>query len=210
MALLNVNPTRMELLNLRRRLVVSRRGHRLLKDKQDELMRRFMELIDQIRGLREEVERSLQEAHIQFIIARAMISRAMVEEALLLPKEKPTIKMETGRIMNVVVPRIELEYTGDTQSYGYASTTGDLDLSLAKYAETLPLMVRLANIEKAMEMMADEIERTRRRVNALEYVVIPNLEETIKYIGMKLSEDERGNLVRLMKIKDIVRGERTA
>ena len=206
--ILNVNPNRMELLRLKRRLVIAFRGHKLLKDKQDELMRRFMELIKDIRQIRERVEKSLEMAFKKFINVSSTMSPEGIEEALMFPGKKIAMNTEVRNVMSVKVPEFSLEDEGEMQCYGYVGTSGELDKSLLYIEENLSDMIYLAQKEKQMELLADEIVRTRRRVNALEYILIPNLEETIRYITMKLNEMERSNLSRLMKVKDIVKEKR--
>ncbi len=202
---LNVNPTRMELLNLKKRLGIAKRGHKLLKDKQDELMRRFLLLIKDVKDLRLRVEASLQEVFKKFAFLSSMMSEESLEEALAMPSKEINLKIHDKSIMNIKVPHYETEVKGDIMCYGYGDTNGDLDLSLYQLDKVLSDMIMLAEKEKTIMLLAEEIIRTRRRVNALEYILLPNLEETIKYIWMRLSEMERGNLARLMKLKDIIR-----
>jgi V/A-type H+-transporting ATPase subunit D len=202
---LAVNPTRMELLRLRKRLQLARRGHKLLKDKQDELMKRFMGLVHQIKELRLNVEDELEQAMKRFLVARSVGGPEIVETAVSVPTRRTHIEVEKQQVMNVVVPVFTLRTEGKLASYGLASTPAELDTSLISMERVLERMVELASKEKALELIGDEIEKTRRRVNALEYVLIPNLGETIRYISMKLSEMERGNLTRLMRVKEIVR-----
>ena len=202
--ILRVNPNRMELLKLRRRLVLARRGHKLLKDKQEELMRQFMALIHEARQARKEVEECLATANKSFFSARLESLEPQIDEALAFSEKRIKINTRVGPIMNLRVPYFECEIWGEF-SHSYIDSTGDLDASLNIIADTLPKMIRMAQIEKHVSMLAAELERTRRRVNALEHILIPSLEETIKYIGNKLNELERGNITRLMKIKDIVR-----
>jgi V/A-type H+-transporting ATPase subunit D len=204
---LAVNPTRMELLRLRKRLSLARRGHKLLKDKQDELMKRFMGLVTQIKELRLSVEEELEQAFRRFLVARSVGGGEVVETAVSLPMRKTSVEVGKQQVMNLVVPVFELKSEGKVASYGLATTPAELDTALMAMEKALGRMVELASKEKALELIGDEIEKTRRRVNALEYVLIPNLEETIRYISMKLSEMERGNLTRLMRVKEIVRGE---
>lgn len=208
MARMNVNPTRMVLTNLKRKLVTARRGHKLLKDKRDELMKKFLEIVRENRRERETVEKLLMDAHSRFVMARALMSGEMLEEALMYPKKKVSLKSSTRNIMSVHVPVLEFTTEdageGDIFPYGFANTSGELDGAIQALSEALPHMLRLAELEKSAQLLADEIERTRRRVNALEYVLIPNLEDTIKYIVMKLDENERGNITRLMKVKDMM------
>ena len=202
---LAVNPTRMELLKLKKRLILARRGYRLLRDKQDELMRNFLSLIEEIKDLRLTVERELFEAYSSFLIARSYTGREFLEEALMLAPLETRLEVTYTPLLNLRVPSYKLKIEGDYLSYGVLTTSMELDLALKKYRELIPKMVELAEKEKRLEMLSFEIERTRRRVNALEHILIPNIVETISYISMKLEELERSNLIRLMKIKDIVR-----
>ena len=208
MARLNVNPTRMVLTGLKKRLRTARRGHKLLKDKRDELMKKFLEIVRENRREREIVEQLLMDVHSRFIMARALMSNEMLEEALMFPKRRASLNTSTRNIMSVDVPVLEFttEGTGDEDifPYGFANTSGELDGAIQALSEALPHMLRLAELEKSAQLLSDEIEKTRRRVNALEYVLIPNLEDTIKYIIMKLDENEQGNLTRLMKVKDMM------
>ncbi len=201
---LAVNPNRMELLKLRRRLQVARRGHKLLKDKFDELMKRFQKAVAESLVLREEVEASLARAYGTFAIARSETSTPELEEALSFPVASAEVAVGRASLVSVVVPELELDTQGALDSYGLALTPALLDVSIAMYDRVLPDMVRMAALEKAVRILADEIEKTRRRVNALEYVLIPQLENTVRYITMKLDEFERANLTRLMKIKEMV------
>ena len=207
MAILRVNPTRMELTRLKKRLATAIRGHKLLKDKRDEMVRQFMMLIRRNRELRLEVEAALGEALSGFVLARVAMTREAMEEALLFPVREVTLKASKANIMSVNVPKISYTEKKREQAffpYGLLTTSAELDSTITRLAGVLPQMVELAELEKTCNMLADEIEKTRRRVNALEYVMIPQLEETIKYIRMKLDEDERGSLVRLMKTKDMI------
>lgn len=202
--LLAVNPTRMHLLRLKKRLKLAVRGHKLLKDKQDELMRRFMDLVREIRGMRQEVEVELHKAFERFTLARSVMSKAALEEALALPSKRLEVEVTTSRIMNIEVPVFEPKAEGKIFCYGFVNTSGELDMSLRSLDAVLLRLIDLARAEKTMMLLADEIDRTRRRVNALEYTLIPSLKETIQYITMKLEELERSNLTRLMKIKAMV------
>ena len=208
MARMNVNPTRMVLTGLKKRLVTARRGHKLLKDKRDELMKKFLDIVRENKRLREEVEEKLKVVHSRFVMARAVMNSELVEEALMFPKVEVALNTSTRNIMSVDVPVLEFTTEGGTEGdiypYGFANTTGELDEAIATLSNLTPELLRLAEMEKSAQLLADEIEKTRRRVNALEYVLIPNLEETIKYIVMKLDENERSNLTRLMKVKDMV------
>ncbi len=199
------NATRMELLKLKGRVKMAVRGHKLLKDKRDELVKEFMVLVRKNHELRQEVEKKIQLAYQSFLSARAVMTPETMEEAFMGTNERVEVSASSRHIMNVVVPVFDLEKKGSGYAYGYATTSGELDTALLNYAEVLPLMVKLAEVERAVELLADEIEKTRRRVNALEYVLIPELTASVKMISMKLAEMERSNASRLMKIKDIVR-----
>lgn len=202
---LAVGSTRMELLRLKRRIAIARRGHRLLKDKQDELVRQFLPLIEQVVNLRKEVEEKLEQALKSFLLARAVMSPEYLGEALTSSQLKTKINLIYTQLFNLRVPKVSVEFAGNPHTYGMVFTSAELDLALERYQEVLPLMLELSALEKTVELLALEIEKTRRRVNALEYTLIPNLLETIKYITAKLTEAERDNLTRLMKIKEIVR-----
>jgi V/A-type H+-transporting ATPase subunit D len=186
----------------------SKKRLKLLKDKRDELMKRFLVVVRENKSLREEVEEKLQLVHSRFVMARAEMNSELLEEALMFPKQKVELSASTRNIMSVDVPVLEFhsesDDEGDIYPYGFAGTTSELDGAIATLSELTPTLLKLAELEKSAQLMADEIEKTRRRVNALEYVLIPNLEETIKYIVMKLEENERGNLTRLMKVKDMM------
>lgn len=203
---MQVNPTRMELSRLKKRLVTARRGHKLLKDKQDELIKKFIDMVKKNKELREEVEKELESAFKSFTMARSQMSQEVLEESLMIPAAKVTIDVKKDNIMSVNVPKIEIsqEEGNNIYSYGFAETSAEMDSAISILAGILPKMLKLTEIEKSCQLMADEIEKTRRRVNALEYVMIPQLEETIKYITMKLDENERSNITRLMKIKEMV------
>ncbi len=208
MARMNVNPTRMVLTNLKKRLRTALRGHKLLKDKRDELMKQFLEIVRENRVVREQAETLLTQAHSRFLMARAVMSGDAMDEALCFPKMKMSLTASIKNIMSVNVPVLQFDSgdaaEGDIFPYGFATTSGELDGAIRALSEASPVLLRLAELEKAAQLLADEIEKTRRRVNALEYVMIPNLQETIKYIVMKLDENERGNLTRLMKVKDMM------
>ncbi|RXM58015.1 V-type ATP synthase subunit D [Clostridium tetani] len=206
---LNVNPTRMELTKLKKRLATATRGHKLLKDKQDELMRRFIDLVKHNNELRKSVEGELQKSLKDFVMARALMSSEFLEEAIVYPKESISLEIAKKNIMSVNVPIMKFkremeEDEGSIYPYGYVNTSGELDTAIEKLYGILPKLLELAEVEKTCQLMADEIEKTRRRVNALEYMTIPQLEETIKFIIMKLDENERGNLTRLMKVKSMM------
>ena len=209
MARLNVNPTRMELTKLKKRLTTATRGHKLLKDKQDELMRQFINLVKYNNSLRKDVENELQGSLKDFVMARAVMSSEFLEEAIAYPKESISVEVGNKNIMSVNVPvmNFKRQLEGDEGSifpYGFANTSSDLDDAITKLYGILPKLLELAEVEKSCQLMADEIEKTRRRVNALEYMTIPQLQETIKYIRMKLDENERSALTRLMKVKSMI------
>jgi len=208
MALMRVNPTRMELTRLKKRLNVARRGHKLLKDKRDELMKKFLELVRKNKELREKVEEMLMAVHRNFLIARAVMSSESLEAALMIPKQSVSLEVSTKNVMSVDVPVLEYKTSSaddsDIYPYGFAATSAELDGAIGTLSDVLPYILELAQMEKSAQLLAEEIEKTRRRVNALEYVMIPQLTETIKYITMKLDENERGNLTRLMKVKDMM------
>ena len=209
MATLNVNPTRMELTKLKARLVTASRGHKLLKDKQDELMRRFIEMIRRNKSLRENVEKELIEVFKEFLVSSAIMSPEFLEEAVAIPKEEITVDIRQKNVMSVNVPVMNFvrklqDDPGSIYPYGYAQTSSELDDAISRLYAIMPQRLELAEVEKSCQLMADEIEKTRRRVNALEYRTIPELKETIKFIRMKLDENERGTITRLMKVKDII------
>ena len=209
MAKLNVNPTRMELSKLKKRLSTAARGHKLLKDKQDELMRQFINLVKYNNELRKSVEAELEGSFKDFVMASAVMSSEFLEEAVAYPKDSVSVEVGTKNIMSVNVPQMKFhrqlqDSEGSIYPYGFASTSSELDDAIGKLESILPKLLELAEVEKSTQLMADEIEKTRRRVNALEYMTIPQLEETIKFIRMKLDENERGALTRLMKVKDMI------
>ena len=204
---LDVGATRMNLLRLKKRLAIARRGHKLLKDKQEELMRRILELIEEIRTHRERVESETARILGRFAIARAAYGAEALDEAVMLPSKKVSVTVTTRNIMNVKVPVFHKEISGHIRCYGFNTTSGELDFALAALDELLDSLLILAEKEKGLELLADEMEKTRRRVNALEFVLIPNIEETVKFINLRLAENERGDLTRLMRVKEIIRGE---
>lgn len=208
MARLNVNPTRMELTNLRKRLKTAVRGHKLLKDKRDELMRQFLDIVRDSQRLRLKVEHDLQEAYRGFSAASSLLSPQMLEQTFLYPKQRVEIDMQFKNIMSVYVPvytvQTKTENQGDLFPYSFSSTPAELDDSVMRLSSLLSDMLKLAEYEKTVKLLAQEIEKTRRRVNALEYVMIPQYNETIRYILMKLDENDRGNTTRLMKVKDMM------
>ena len=208
MAGTQVNPTRMELTRLKKKLVTAVRGHKLLKDKRDELMRQFLDKVRENKALREEVETALVSANQNFMLARAGMPDEMLNTALLAPKQELTIAAGTQNVMSVEIPDFDFKTRtpdqNDMYSYGFAFTTGDLDDAILSLSEVFPKMLKLAEVEKSCQLMAAEIEKTRRRVNALEHVMIPELQTNIKYITMKLDENERSTQIRLMKVKDMM------
>ncbi len=211
MARLNVNATRMVMAQLKARLDVSKRGYQLLKDKQDELMRRFIQLARDNRAMREEVEAALEKSFASFSMASAVMSPEMLENALLASKQRMMVEVDVENVMSVRIPTfsfrrlgVEEGKEGTTTPYGYVQTSAELDLALEELNLVMDKLLELTQMEKSAQLMADEIESTRRRVNALEYRTIPDLEETITYIRMKLDEEDRATITRLLKIKDLI------
>lgn len=208
MASTTINPTRMELTRLKTRRKTAVRGHKLLKDKRDELMRQFLDIVRLNRELREKVEAGLKEAHSAFTVASAVMSPEMLEQALAYPKQSVELDMHFENIMSVNVPKYTFHTKNDDPAeiypYGFAQTSGELDDALDALSGVFQDMLQLAQVEKTMQLLAQEIEKTRRRVNALEYVMIPEMETNIKYISMKLDENERSSTSRLMKVKDMM------
>jgi len=202
------NMTRMELTRLKQRLKVARRGHKLLKDKRDELMKQFLDIVRLNKELRVNVEEALMKAHASFTVASALMSPAMLEQALLYPKQSVSLNVRYQNIMSVNVPVFDFTTRSDDPSeifpYGFAMTSGELDAAVDSLSRVFQDMLKLAEVEKTTQLLAEEIEKTRRRVSALEYVMIPNTMEKIRYISMKLEENERGNITRLMKVKDMI------
>lgn len=203
---LNVNPTRMELRNLKRRLSTAVKGHKMLKDKSDEMVRRFVELAKENKRLRAEVEEELSGALRSFTLARSCCEDYVVEEALAMPSHALKIKAGVENVMSVAVPHMEVsrEEDGEAFPYSFAQVTAQLDESVLTVSKLSEKLIKLAQVEKTCNMLAIEIEKNRRRVNALEYVLIPQAEETIRYITMKLDENERSATVRLMKVKSMI------
>ena len=203
MVRLNVKPARMELNNLKERLKTAERGHKLLKDKRDELMRRFISLIRENNQLRKEVESYLIDNLKSFAVAKSLKNSQMVEELFSIPSKEIELFIEKENIMSVTVPRMHMNITSQNENseYSYLSSNSEMDDVFATMNSLIDKLLRLAEVEKTCQLMADEIEKTRRRVNGLEYSIIPNLSETIHYIELKLEEAERANLVRIMKVK---------
>ncbi len=208
MAVKQVNPTRMELSRLKKKLNTATRGHKLLKDKRDELMRRFLEMVRENRALRMQVEEQIRQANANFVLAKASMSEETLKVALLAPKQEVFVTTSHRNVMSVDIPVFDYDTRtpdpNDIYSYGYAFTSSDLDDAVKSLADVLPDLIKLAQIEKSCQLMADEIEKTRRRVNALEHVMIPETQEQIRYITRKLDENERSTQTRLMKVKDMM------
>ncbi len=208
MAVKQVNPTRMELTRLKKKLNTATRGHKLLKDKRDELMRRFLEMVRENRALRIEVEEKIRQANANFVLAKSSMSEETLKVALLAPKQEVIVSTSHKNVMSVDIPVFDYDTRtpdpNDIYSYGYAFTSSDLDDAVKSLADVLPDLIKLAQIEKSCQLMADEIEKTRRRVNALEHVMIPETQEQIRYITRKLDENERSTQTRLMKVKDMM------
>mgnify|MGYP001432643714 FL=1 len=208
MAATQVNPTRMELTRLKKKLKTAVRGHKLLKDKRDELMRQYLDLVRENMALRLKVEEGIKNANRNFVIAKAGMSEQTLHTALMAPKQEVYLECGRKNVMSVDIPVFQYKTrtadANDIYSYGFAFTSGDLDGAVKSLADVLPDMIRLAECEKACQLMAAEIEKTRRRVNALEHVVIPQTEQNIRYITMKLDENERSTQIRLMKVKDMM------
>ena len=208
MANTTVSATRMELTRLKGRLKTAVRGHKLLKDKRDELMKQFLDVVRENREIRQRVEEGLKQAHASFTVASALMSAEMLEQALLYPKQSVELGLTTKNIMSVNVPEYHFSTVGggagDIYPYGFATTSCELDGAVDALSSVFQDMLRLAQIEKTTQLLAEEIEKTRRRVNALEYVMIPQTQESIKYISMKLEENDRNATIRLMKVKDMM------
>ena len=201
-----INPTRMELTRLKRQLKTAQRGHKLLRDKRDELMKQFMDIVRENRALRSRVEEGLMQAHGSFTVASALMTPEMLRQSLLVPVRSVQLDMRFENIMSVDVPRYHFteKQEGSGYPYGFAQTSGELDDAVEALSGVFRDMLRLAEVEKTTQLLAEEIEKTRRRVNALEYVKIPQMQENIRYITMKLDENERANTIRLMKVKDMI------
>lgn len=208
MANKQVNPTRMELTRLKNKLKTARRGHKLLKDKRDELMRQFLALVRENKEIRDKVEEGIKQCNKNFVLAKATTSGESLNVALMKPKQEVYLEAGTKNVMSVEIPsfvfKTRTNDINDIYSYGYAYTSSDLDIAVNSVATILPDMIKLAECEKSCQLMAKEIEKTRRRVNALEHVMIPETESLIKFITMKLDENERSSQIRLMKVKDMM------
>ena len=201
-----INPTRMELTRLKRQLKTAQRGHKLLRDKRDELMKQFMDIVRENRALRSRVEEGLMQAHGSFTVASALMTPEMLRQSLLVPVRSVQLDMSFENIMSVDVPRYHFteKQEGSGYPYGFAQTSGELDDAVEALSGVFRDMLRLAEVEKTTQLLAEEIEKTRRRVNALEYVMIPNTKDAIRYISMKLDENDRSTTTRLMKVKDML------
>ncbi len=208
MAKAQVNPTRMELTKLKKKLTTAIRGHKLLKDKRDELMRQFLDLVRENKTLREKVEKGILSANKNFVLARSAMPDEIINVALMAPKQEVYLNSSKKNVMSVEIPQFQYSTktpdVHDIYPYGFAFTSSDLDDAVKSLQDILPDMLRLAEIEKSCQLMAAEIEKTRRRVNALEHVMIPEMREKIKFIVMKLDENERSTQIRLMKVKDMM------
>lgn len=208
MALLNVNPTHMELTKLKQKLISLKKSHRVMKDKQDELIKHFLVLAKENKDLRVKVENAIKEANYHMSLANGVMSREEIDIALMMPVQKIKLDVKKKSIVSVDVPSYEFKMKSadkaDIYSYGFAFTTGELDASVKALSDLLPDMIRLAEVEKSCQLLSEEIEITRRRVNALQFVLIPDYEETIKHITMKLEENERSNAIRLIKVKEVL------
>jgi V/A-type H+-transporting ATPase subunit D len=212
MAVKTITPTRMELTRLKARLKTATRGHKLLKDKRDELMRQFLEIVRRNKELRTRVDEGLAAANRALTVASSVMSPEMLEQALLYPKQRVELDMTYQNVMSVHVPvyhySVQNTGTANIYPYAFAQTSGELDNALEALSKVFADMIELAQVEKTMQLLADEIEKTRRRVNALEYVLIPEMQTNIRYISMKLEENDRSTKVRLMKIKDMILEEK--
>ena len=208
MAVMNVNPTRMQLTKLKKQLTTAIRGHKMLKDKRDELMRQFLDLVRETKDLREQVERELENCNAHFVNASAVMSKQILDGSLLSPKQQINVEVSSKNVMSVDIPQFETSTrtsdSGDIFPYGFAFTSFELDDAVTSLDNGLPDLIKLAQYEKSCELMSAEIEKTRRRVNSLEHVMIPRYQETIKYIAMKLEENDRSSRTRLMKVKDML------
>lgn len=208
MAVMNVNPTRMQLSKLKKQLTTAVRGHKMLKDKRDELMRQFLDLVRETKELREKVEAQIENCNDHFVNASAVMSKQSLDASLMSPKQQVNIETNTKNVMSVDIPEFisksRTSDSGDIFPYGFAFTSFELDDAIVSLNNVLPDLIKLAQYEKSCELMSAEIEKTRRRVNSLEHVMIPRYQDTIKYISMKLEENDRSSRTRLMKVKDML------
>ncbi|MBR1778915.1 MAG: V-type ATP synthase subunit D [Clostridia bacterium] len=208
----SLNSTRMELNKLKKKLIVARRGHKLLKDKRDEMMRQFLIYIEENKNLRLKVENAIRVANKNFALAQSEMTKENLDLALMSPKQSLYIDISYKNIMSVKVPQFSIKTRTSEHSdifpYSFAMTSAALDKAIMDLSEVFGDMIKLAQTERTCQMLSSEIEKTNRRVNALEYVVIPETQESIKYISMKIEESERSNAVRLIKVKDLVLNEK--
>lgn len=210
MAIKNVTATRMTMLGLKNQARVARRGHKLLKDKQDGLMQEFLSIVRQAKTMRCEVEKALREANSSFLEAQALLPKSVLQNTLSVPAQTLRLDVKTKNVMSVRIPQFKLETIGNALHYGLVQTRGELDVAIKKFAKVFELLLQLAEIEKSAENLAFEIEKTRRRVNALEHRLIPDLEDTLKFIGMKLTETERSSIIQVMVIKNMLEKQEQA
>lgn len=202
--ILAVNTTRMELLRLKRRIAIAKRGHKLLKDKQDELMRRFLSIIEETKSLRLRVENSLRDIFKDFVRARSINAPGFIDAQLIANKTSFDVAEKRERFLNLTLTRFEVLTLPQMPKYSFFGTTSDLDIALNNFRNLLPELIKLAELEAEIKLLSEEIKTTRRRVNVLEYIFIPNLIDTVKYITMKLAELERSSIVRLMRVKEVI------
>jgi len=210
MAIKSVTATRMTMLGLKNQLKVAERGHKLLKDKQDGLMQEFLDIVRKAKSMREEVENALKEANAAFLEAQAIMPKSTLRNTLAVPSQKLSLKVTTKNIMSVRIPKFTLEITGNALGYGLVQTRGELDIAIKKFSKVFQILLELAEVEKSAENLAFEIEKTRRRVNALEHRLIPDLQDTLKFIGMKLGETERSSIIQVMVIKNMIEAQEQA
>ncbi len=207
MAVQNVTATRMTLLSLKNQTKVAQRGHKLLKDKQDGLMQEFLQIVHKAKALRQEVEEAIKAANQSFLLAQAVLPKEVLENTLSNPAQRLSLKVKTKNVMSVRIPVFKLQSHGNALDYGLVQTRGELDLAISNFAKVFEVLLQLAEIEKSAENLALEIEKTRRRVNALEHRLIPDLQETLKFIQMKLGEAERSAIVQVMAIKNMIEAQ---
>ncbi len=210
MAIKSVTATRMTMLGLKNQLKVAERGHKLLKDKQDGLMQEFLDIVRKAKSMRENVEKALKEANSSFMEAQAIMPKSTLRNTLAVPSQKLSLHVSTKNIMSVRIPRFKLQITGNALGYGLVQTRGELDIAIKKFSKVFQLLLELAEVEKSAENLAFEIEKTRRRVNALEHRLIPDLKDTLKFIGMKLGETERSSIIQVMVIKNMIEAQEKA
>lgn len=210
MAQQNVTATRMTLLALKNQTTTAERGHKLLKDKQDGLMQEFLAIIHKAKNLRKEIEEAIKEANKHFLEAQSAMPHAVLQNTLKTPSQEVILKVKTKNVMSVRIPEFQMEITGKPFQYGMLQTRAELDIAILKFSEVFQILMELAEIEKAAENLAIEIEKTRRRVNALEYTLIPELKTTLKYVKMKLAENERSAIVQVMAVKNMIESQEKA